>query len=271
MTVTEYNKIYSQRLQFLVEEHVAKKYRADEPIVCYFAPYYVYTDEETAHCFEPELVQLSKEDYTTLLFTIIKHHNMTFEELPLYISPELYRHIIESFSFIHVVELNDHPCALEEETYPMAVSMTTLMEDAKEIIGEEMMMTCMQSCESYKEYDSASVCIDIWMGIMEVFIECEKVGDFQQGIDTITHKDIYGMIDASAVLSALKVEKCKEVSNALQRLFKELAAEDESDITWFIRWLEAHGIKYIHAEGSFKREYSRYRYKSKERTWKLLY
>ncbi len=268
MSIKEYNTIYLQRLHRLVEEYVARKYEADRPIMCFFVPYHVHTNEgsveATAHCFDTEFVMLSREDYTTLLFAVVRHHGMTFQELPLYISPELYRHIIESFSILHVYESDDHPCALEVEADPMGVSMTTLMEDAKKIIDDEVAMIGLQSCNRYKGCKSASVHVEIWMGIMEVTISCEKTGNRKQGLGTITHKDIYGMIDANAVLSALKVEKCKEVADALWRLFEEFAGGDESDITWLIRWLDKCGIQYTHAEGTFLTKDTEYRYKYKE-------
>ncbi len=264
MGIKEYNVIYSQYIERVVERYVMAKYKVVEPITCFFNPYHVNPDTNAAHYFEPELVMLSKEDYSTLLKVIVKHRNLNFHELPLYISKELYQYILYSFNFIAIMEQGAHPFVMEEEALPIAVSMPTLMNDAKEIIGEKMCAMCLQSCSPYKEYDDASVFVTIWMGIMEVEIYCKSTLNTKQDTSISTHKEIYGMIDANAVLSALKVRKYKNVSSALWHLFESYALKDESDIKWLVRWLDERAIKYVRAEGELQRVYSGYGYKFKD-------
>lgn len=264
MSIKEYNAIYSQHIDRMVERYVMAKYKATNYIYCYFNPYHVNIDTNGAFCFEPELVMLSKQDYVTLLKVVVKHRNILFQELPLHISKDLYRHILDSFNFVSIMEPDDHPFVMEEESLPIGVSMTTLLKDAKEIIGDKTDLLCLQSCKPHNGYDIAHVFVTIWMGIMEISINCQKAEGKEPDTTTITHKEIYGMIDVNVIMCVLKIKKFNALSAVLTRLFEEYASGNQEDITWLVRWLDSYNIKYTHAEGTFKREYSGYGYKFKD-------
>lgn len=264
MTITEYNATYSQHIDRIVERYVMTKYKATDTINCFFEPYHINTDTNAAICFEPELVMLSKEGYATLLKVIVKHRNIRFQELPLYISKDLYRHILDSFNFVFIMDPDDHPFAMEEESYPIGVSMSTLMKDAKEIIGEKSNILCLQSCKPLTGYDTANVFVTIWMGIMEVSVDCQKTDGKEPDATIITHRDIYGMINVNAVQQALHIKMYDHLSSVLSRLFEENTSDNQENMTWLARWLDTHNIKFTQAEGTFQRDYSGYGYKFKD-------
>ncbi len=253
MTIKEYNILFKQHLRGLVEKYVEEKYKDDEKILCYFEPYFVCEEEGRAHCFDTELVWLSKEDYISLLFIIVIHRGITFEELPLYIPIELYKQVIGSFRFIHIYSPDGAPGSMEDSMEePMAVAMKTLREDADEIIDKEMVRVLVQSCKECNEFHSAFVHFEIWMNLAEVTIYR------YYGEDEMTRQQsVYGMIDAKELLSALCVKSCDKVAKVLWKMCEEYSSKNETDITWLVRWLDAKGIKYVHGEGVQKREYVR--------------
>ena len=270
MTIAEYNAYYRQNLQRIVENYVEKKYGKDESILCSFNPFYVETNEKDGVAnhghllyIEPEVVMLTKEDYCSLLFAAVQHPGLVFQELPFYIPIKLYRHIVNSFSYVSVLDSDNHPDVMNGESMPIAVHMTTLLADAREIIGNDRCFDNMQRCSPYRNYEQASVDVKICMGIMEVYVDCENSGNMSLDINATRHRDIYGMIDAQKVMSVLNVKTCKDIPNALHQLFAESTVADQNELTWLIRWLDIHGIAYIHAEGDQERVYTEYRYKSK--------
>lgn len=252
MSIKEYNILFKRHLRRLVEKYVEEKYKDDETILCYFEPYLVFEEEGQAHCYDTELVWLSKEDYISLLFILVIHRGITFEELPLYIPIELYKRVIGAFRFFHYYEPEDHPETLEECGSPMAVVMTTLRADANEIVGDEMVSILIQSCKKCKEFYSAYVHAEIWMGLFEV-----TIFRYNDEEETTRHCSIYGMIDAKAFLSALHVQSCDEVAEVLWKMCEEYTLKNKSDIAWLVRWLDSNGIRYLHCEGVQKREYDR--------------
>lgn len=252
MTIQEYNKTFRQHLHQVVEKYVKEKYKDDEKVLCYFEPYFVDEEEELSHCYDNELVWLSKEEYISLLFVVVIHRGITFEELPLYIPIDLYKRLIGAFRFIHFLGQEDHPIALEENSSPMAIVMRTLKDDVNEIIGDEMTSILVQSCGKCKEFHLANVHVEIWMGVAEVNIY--RYEDEEK--KTCKH-NIYGMIDAKAFLSALHVQSCDEVAEILWKMCEEYTSKNKTDITWLVRWLNTNGIKYVHGEGVQHKEYDR--------------
>ena len=99
---------------------------------------------------------------------------------------------------------------------------------------------------------------------MEVSVDCQKTDGKEPDATIITHRDIYGMIDVYAVQQALHVRKFDHLSSVLSRLFEENTSDNQASLTWLARWLDTHNIRFIQAEGAFKREYSGYGYKFKE-------
>ncbi len=247
MTIQEYNQHYRQHLHQVVERYVEEKYKGDEKILCIFEPYFVEEKEGISHCYDTEMVWLSKEDYISLLFVVVMHRGITFEELPLYIPIDLYKQLISAFRFIHYIESTDHPVVMEECGNPMAFVMTTLKQDANDLIGDEMVCVLVQSCKKCKEFHSANVHAEIWMGLLEVTIYL-----YDDEEETTRHCSIYGMIDAKAFLSVLHVQSRDEVADVLWQMCKTYTSKNKSDVTWLVRWLDANGIRYVHGEGSTK-------------------
>lgn len=275
MTIAEYNTYFRQHLQRLVEEYVTKKYVGDDYIRCFLNPFYVQTlkDENGVfkendgylHYYEPDLALLVPKDYCTLLYAVVQHPGLVFQELPFYIPIELYRQLVDALSCTNVLDAYEHPNLLDNcESSPVAVHMTTLLEDAAEIVGEDMCTSLIQTYRPYRNYTEASVHIEICIGLMEVYIDYENSGDMSKRIMNKRHREIYGMIDLKKVMSALKVEGYAEVKDALRQLYAEFSSEEQDSLKWIIRWLDQQGINYIHAEGSEEERISGCRYK---RNW----
>ena len=249
MTITEYNNYFKRYFQKIVKRYVTEKYKDVENIICYFDPYVVSTDINDAHCYDSVIVELSKKDYTKLLNLIVAHNDITFEQLPLYIPMKLYRHIIGSFHFIHIYTPEESPFRRKTFKYPIAVSMTTMHKDAKELVRGEVCSILVESCTPYKEFQSACVHVDIWNGIIEVYVH------FYDKEKNLEYTNIYGMIDSQAFLSALHVQSFYEVGEAFGRIKEEYTSKNKSDITWLVQWLDVNGINYLHAEGVSQNEY----------------
>lgn len=243
MSIQEYNKTFRQHLHQVVAKYVEEKYKDDEKILCYFEPYFV-DEEGLSHCYDNELVWLSKEEYISLLFVVVIHRGITFEELPLYIPVDLYKKLICAFRFIHFIEPDEHPIALEENSSLIAIVMRTLKDDANEIIGDEMTSILVQSCGKCKEFHSANVHVEIWIGLVEVNIYRYFDDEKRECIHSI-----YGMIDAKEFLTALHVPSCNDVANVLWRMSDKCTSKHKSDITWLVQWLDTNKIQYIHGEG----------------------
>lgn len=238
MTIEEYNNVYADRLHKKVENYVISKYGDKEYILCWFDLYHVDTRKKKAFCYEPERAELKREDYIALLFLLVSHPNLTFFELPLYITAELYQQILvflRIFKMSHV----SHPLLPEIPSEPYAVDMATLQHDAKEIIGDTN-NACSILLQSYTHNTNfQEVYVSVWMDIMEVSI------NYVDGNCYVYSK--YGLIDAGEIKKILKVKTCKGLSNALLKLSNKLT-KDDSDIFWIVRWLDENGIKYTHAE-----------------------
>ena len=232
MSIAEYKSYYDAYLQEHVDEYMKKRYNKATYILCWFNLYYV--DIKKLRCPKDDLGKtfLKRDTYTTLLSLLLKHPEMTFQELPRYIPLQLY----EDLLFYLQLPTTTHfiyPDRPHSRSMPIAVEMTTLQRDVYEIAGDKPYHFSINS--NTPEFEFEVISVSIWMKKMEI--------DLRYTSKNHKVNAIYGMIDVAAVMRALKVKTYKGIDGAFWRIWNKLP-DDQSDVFWITRWLDHHGIKY---------------------------
>lgn len=238
MTIQEYKKYYDQHLQKIVDKYMKKAYKDAEYILCWFYRYYIDIKHKNRIVEYPWKIELDREDYVTLLTALLRHPEITFQELPCYIPYKLYEEILIYLRF-PAIRHYLRPDDPEPRSNPIAIEMTTLQEDVHEIAGDEPYSFLLNSYTYNPKFEFESLDVIIWIQQIEVRISYT--------INKQAHTAIYGMIDVEAVKKVLRVKTYKGIESALNRYGNKLPKE-KSDIFWLVRWLDSHGIKYVYAE-----------------------
>lgn len=233
MSIEEYKSYYDAYLQEHVDEYMKKRYNKATYILCWFNLYYV--DIKKLRCPKDDLGKtfLKRDTYTTLLSLLLKHPELTFQELPRYIPPRLY----EDLLFYLQLPTTRHfiyPDTPHSRSMPIAVEMTTLQRDVHEIAEDEPYSFCINS--NTPEFEFEVISVSIWMKKMEI--------DLRYTSKNHKVNAIYGMIDVESVKNALKVKTYKGIDGAFWRMWNKMP-NDKSDVFWIIRWMDRHSITYV--------------------------
>lgn len=238
MTIQEYKEYYDQHLQKKVDKFMKKTYKDAENILCWFYRYFTDIKHKNHIVAHPWKIELDREDYATLLTVLLKHPEITFQELPCFIPYKLYEEILISLRF-PAIRHYLRPDDPEPRSNPIGIDMTSLQDDANAIAGDEPYSFLLNSYTYNPKLEFESLDVIIWIQQMEVRISYT--------INKQANTVIYGMIDVEAVKKALRVKTNKGIESSLSRYGKKLPKE-KSDIFWLVRWLDSHGIKYVYAE-----------------------
>ena len=235
MSIEEYKSYYDAYLQEQVDEYMEKRYDKATYILCWFNLYSV--DTKKLRCQKDWLgkTDLKRSVYIYLLSTLLKHPEITFQELPRYIPASLY----EDLLFYLLLPSTRHcmyPDSPRSRSLPIAVEMATLQQDVQAIAGDNPYALSIPS--NTPEFEFEAILASIWMKKMEI--------DLRYTSKNNKVNVIYGMIDVDAVKEALHVKTYGGIEGALYRMWNKLS-DDKSDAFWFIRWLDKHEIKYIKA------------------------
>lgn len=236
MSIPEYETYCIQMQQETINMFLNKRYKSNEYILCWFDLVIVDVRKRNKLSVRPEKIEIARKDYAELLTVMLKYPDLTFEDLPVYINPQLYKQILVLLRF----PTFGHMTNITRDAYrsnPVAVEMVTIQRDLYEIAGESMRSFLLQSYTPTSRFQNVGV--SIWMKKMEISM------DYMDGNNFIN--SIYGMIDVDKVKDIFHVKTNKGIEGALKRLCEKLP-ETEIDIFWIVRWLDCHGIKYIHAE-----------------------
>ena len=238
MTIQEYKNYYDQHLHKKINKYMKKTYRDAEYLLCWFNRYFIDIKLKNRVIEYPWNFELKRDEYVALLTVLLKHPEITFQELPCFIPCKLYEDLLFYLRF-PTVRHYLRPDDIEPRSNPIAIEMTTLQEDVHEIAGDEPYSFLLNSYTYNPKLEFESLDVIIWIQQMEVRISYT--------INKQAHTAIYGMIDVEAVKKALRVKTNKGIESALSRYGNKLPKE-KSDIFWLVRWLDSHGIKYIYAE-----------------------
>ena len=158
-----------------------------------------------------------------MLYLLLKHPEMTFQELPQYIHLQLYEDLL-FYLQLPTTRHSIYPDSPHSRSMPIAVEMTTLQRDVHEIAGDEPYSCCISS--NTPEFEHEAIYVSIWMKKMEIDIRYTSKN----------HKvnAIYGMIDVESVKNALKVKTYKGIDGAFWRMWNKMP-NDKSDVFWIIR------------------------------------
>ena len=235
MSIEEYKSYYDAYLHEQVDEYMKKRYNKATYILCWFNLYSV--DTKKLRCSKDWLgkTDLKRDVYVNLLSTLLKHPEITFQELPRYIPVSLY----EDLLFYLLLPSTRHfmyPDSPRSRSLPIAVEMTTLQHDVHEIAEDVPYSFCINS--NTPEFEFEVISVSIWMKKMEI--------DLRYTSKNHKVNAIYGMIDVEEVKNALKVKTYKGIDGAFWRMWNKMP-NDKSDVFWIIRWLDNHGIKYMKA------------------------
>lgn len=236
MSIPEYQTYYGQQLQKKIIQYIEQKYNNSNYIICWFDLYHINVNKKNNIHLCPEKTILKREDYITLLSLILKHPEITFQELPRYIPERLYVDLLYYLRF-PTTSLTIFPHEPRQRTNPIAVEMTTLQCDAYAIAGDEPYSFYLYSYAPQSKAEE--VYISIWMKQMEIYVKCS------QGDNRVSA--ICGMIDVEVVKKALRVKTYKGIEKALSRMNEDFSSE-HSDSLWLIRWLDYHRIHYVHVK-----------------------
>lgn len=220
-----------------------KRCKNGKSLLCWFFLYYIDIRHKNHIVEYPWKIELYREEYITLLTVLLKHPEITFQELPCYIPYELYKRILICLRFPAVRHSSypDHP---RPRSNPIGIDMVSLQEDVQAIAGDEPYSFSLYSYTNNFQIEYKSLLILIWMKKMEVRISY-TINKQEQNV-------IYGMIDVESVKKSLRVKTYKGIESSLCRYCNKTPKE-QLDLFWLVRWLDNHGIKYVHTKDIFNR------------------
>lgn len=126
---------YDTYLQKQVDKYMKTRYNNDKYILCWFDLYTIEKEDARHSERWPEKVDLKREVYTNLLFLLLKHPEITFQELPRYIPVNLYEDLLFYLHF-PTTRHSMYPDSPRGRSLPIAVEMSTLQRDVQAIVGE---------------------------------------------------------------------------------------------------------------------------------------
>lgn len=237
MTLQEYQTYCDQFRLNQIEQYLELKYNTKniEYLLCFFD---IYSFDVKRNKVDKSFGKFTpkKADYVLLLSVLLKHPEVTFAELPRFIPEGLYIDMLYFLLFPTTRHISNPDLPIRRRN-PIAVEMTTLQEDVKAIAQDEPYNFTLYCDTPDAKFEC--ILVSIWMKKMEIKI------DYTIGKRNVVAK--YGMIDVEQIKEILHVKTYKGIDGALYRISQKLP-EAKSDIMWIKRWLDNHGVKYVHAE-----------------------
>lgn len=227
----EYLKSHIKKL---VSQYMRKKYKSEETISCRFDMYRIDIEHDDKIDKYHWAAELTKREYSSIMRTLLEYPNLTFQDLPHYISLKIYEKLILHLRFPYFGNV----CGLyidPSRSLPVAVEMTALQQDAHEIAGEDMYSF---SLPITQKNDRDSQGVNLRLKKMEI-----TIWQYSGLVPRITTR--YIDIDAIEVERALGVNDFRGVEKALNTIYQKIVENDNPGPLWFIHWLDTNSISYI--------------------------
>ena len=225
------------QIKKLVSQYMRRKYKSEETISCRFDMYRIDIEHDDKIDKYHWAAELTKREYSSIMRTLLEYPNLTFQDLPHYISLKIYEKLILHLRFPYFGNV----CGLyidPSRSLPVAVEMTALQQDAHEIAGEDMYSF---SLPITQKNDRDRQGVNLRLKKMEITM-WHHSGLFPH----VTAR--YIDIDALEVERALSVENFRDVENALNAMYQMIVEKEDSEPLWLINWLDENSISYIKLE-----------------------
>lgn len=239
--ITKHRKEAAQEYVGIVQRFIKKKYARDKRIDCQFDLYYHDVDNLRKAKHHKIVLQLPRIAYTQLLVVLLTYPDLTFQDLPVYIPRGLYDGLLRALYFprySHVYNLSVHPSHFG----PVAVEMTTLQKDAREIAGEDMYSFLLPPSHQQGAFQE-----------LAVYLECRKMEIKVTHVKEDTLRFLtFSKIDAEKVQQLLHVSNFRGIETALNDMYNALPTEEQADLFWLIHWLDRNDLKYDYTSNEMK-------------------
>ena len=239
--ITKHRKEVAQEYVSIVQHFIRKKYARDKRIDCRFDLYYHDVDNLRKAKHHKIVLHLPRIAYTQLMVVLLTYPDLTFQDLPVYIPRGLYDGLLRALYFprySHVYNLSVHPSHFS----PIAVEMTTLQQDAREIAGEDMYSFQLPPSLQEKVFQE-----------LAVFLECRKMEIKVTHVKENALRFLtFSKIDAEKVQQLLNVSDFRGIETALNDMYNALPTEEQADLFWLIHWLDRNDLKYDYIRNEMK-------------------
>lgn len=240
--ITKYRKEAAREYVGIVQQFIKNKYARDEHIDCQFDLFYHDSDNLRKAKHHKAMLPLPKVVYTQLMVVLLTYPDLTFQDLPVYISRGLYDGLLRALYFprySHVYNLSVHPSHFG----PIAVEMTTLQKDAREIAGEDIYTFALppEIDNNFRELSVRCECRKLDVMVMQLEAENNRVAFYS-----------YCKIDAAALQLLLNVSDFRGIEQAWNEIYESLPVEKQDDMFWLVHWLDEHSISYVYKESFMK-------------------
>lgn len=240
--ITKHRKEVAQEYVGIVKQFIKSKYNLRSAIECQFDLYYLDLKSKKPRVKHGKhdkcVIELTKFEYTYLMVVLLTFPDITFQDLAVYVPRRVYDHLLLLLRFPRFSQA----CNLSIDTkrsQPIAVDMTTLQDDAREIAGEDMytfllpppINDCLQDVSAHCE------CRKVEFKVMRFEYNEERLAVYS-----------FGRIDATQMETALGVSDFRGIKEALLKIYDSLPHEEQSDVFWPIHWLDKNDIHYIKRE-----------------------
>ena len=215
------------QIKKLVSQYMRRKYKSEETISCRFDMYRIDIEHDDKIDKYHWAAELTKREYSSIMRTLLEYPNLTFQDLPHYISLKIYEKLILHLRFPYFGNV----CGLyidPSRSLPVAVEMTTLQKNAHEIADDR---------------DSQGV--NLRLKKMEITM-WHHSGSFPR----VTAR--YIDIDALEVEKVLGVNDFRGIETALNIVYQEMVNKADPGPFWLIHWLDANSIIYIKEDANRK-------------------
>lgn len=223
-----------------IKPFIETKYVDNEFIPCQFDLYRVNISDNSISQ-QKKICNLKKKEYIQLLTLLLMCPDITFQDLPIYIDKELYEKLLVGLRFPrfqHICKLSIHP----RHHNPIAVEMTTLQQDAREIAGEDMYSFQLPPSLQEKVFQE-----------LAVFLECHKMEIKVTHVKEDALRFLtFSKIDAEKVQQLLHVSNFRGIETALNDMYNTLPTEEQADLFWLIHWLDRNDLKYDYIKNEMK-------------------
>lgn len=240
--ITKNRKEAAREYVSIVQYFIRKKYAREECIDCRFDLYYHDVDNLRKAKHHKIVLHLPRIAYTQLMVVLLTYPDLTFQDLPVYIPRGLYDGLLCALylpRYSHVYNLSVHPSRFG----PIAIEMTTLQKDAREIAGEDIYTFALppRIDNNFRELSVRCECRKLDVMVMQLETENDRVAFYS-----------YCKIDAAALQRLLNVSDFRGIEQAWNEIYESLPAEKQDDVFWLVHWLDEHSINYVYKESFMK-------------------
>lgn len=236
--ITKNRKEAAREYVSLVQHFIKKKYAHEKRIDCRFDIYYHEADNLRKVKRHKIVLPLPRIAYTQLMVVLLTYPDLTFQDLPVYIPRGLYDGLLCALYFprySHVYNLSVHP----SHYGPIAVEMTTLQKDAREIAGEDMYTFLLPPLinDSLQDVSVHCECRKVEFKVMRFEYDKERLAVYS-----------FGSVDSAQLEKILGVSDFRGIKEALLKIHNTLPREEQSDVFWPIYWLNKNNIRHMRRE-----------------------